>query len=142
MESKHLEVLRAHRLYLGQQLVIEDTIIQYLYQEDILTESLVEEIQSQSCNKKKTLTLLNALPHRGPNAFSAFIKALQPNFPWITEKLLLSVQHQFDSAENMQSATTGKRVVIRVNIYKMYSGLVDTRITYPLYMLCRRNIQQ
>ncbi|XP_062860129.1 death domain-containing protein CRADD [Trichomycterus rosablanca] len=111
MEPKHKEILRAHRLYLCEQLVVEDTIIQYLYQEDILTESLVEEIQSQSCNRKKTLELLNTLPHRGPNAFSAFIQALQPDFPWITEKLLLSVQDQSNSAENTRSVSTAYSAV-------------------------------
>ncbi|XP_026878803.1 death domain-containing protein CRADD [Electrophorus electricus] len=89
MDPKHKEILRAHRLQLSEQLIVDDTIIQYLYQEDILTQSQVEEIQSETSNKNKTLRLLYILPSRGPNAFNVFLKSLEQDFPWIKEKLML-----------------------------------------------------
>ncbi|KAF4080933.1 hypothetical protein AMELA_G00155130 [Ameiurus melas] len=89
MERKHRDLLRAQRLHLCEQLVVDETIVQYLYQEDILTEGQVEEIESQKSNKNKTLLLLSILPNRGPNAFTVFVQSLEQDFPWIKEKLLL-----------------------------------------------------
>lgn len=89
MEERHRELLRAQRLHLCEQLVVDETIVQYLYQENILTESQVEEIQSQKSNKNKTLMLLSVLPNRGPNAFNVFLQSLEQDFPWIKENLLL-----------------------------------------------------
>ncbi|XP_076862562.1 death domain-containing protein CRADD [Brachyhypopomus gauderio] len=92
MDPKHKEILRAHRLQLSEQLIVDDTIIQYLYQEDILTETQVEEIQSQTSNKSKTLRLLHFLPTRGPNAFNVFLKSLEQDFPWIKQTLVLLLE--------------------------------------------------
>ncbi|KAF7701811.1 death domain-containing protein CRADD [Silurus meridionalis] len=92
MERKHRALLQAHRLLLCDQLVVDDTIVHYLYQENILTENQVEEIQSQKSNRNKTLLLLRFLPTRGPNAFNAFVQSLEQDFPWIQQKLLLSAQ--------------------------------------------------
>lgn len=96
MEPKHRELLRAQRLHLCEQLVVDDTIVQYLYQEDILTEGQVEEIQSQKSNKNKTLMLLNILPNRGPRAFNIFVQSLEQDFPWIKEELLLLAEGNDD----------------------------------------------
>lgn len=67
---------------------MDDMMIQYLYQEEILTESHLEEIQSESSNRKKTLKLLAILPTRGSRAFHQFIQSLEKDFPWIKDKLL------------------------------------------------------
>ncbi|KAL6473644.1 hypothetical protein MHYP_G00172050 [Metynnis hypsauchen] len=88
MDPKHKDILRAQRLHLSEQLIVDDTVIQYLYQEGILTESQVEEIQSQPSNKNKTLRLLAILPGRGPLAFGAFLSSLEQDFPWVREKLI------------------------------------------------------
>ncbi|XP_072528618.1 death domain-containing protein CRADD [Salminus brasiliensis] len=104
MDPKHKEILRANRLHLSEQLLVDDTIIQYLYQEDILTESQVEEIQSQPSNKHKTLRLLSVLPGRGPLAFSAFLASLRNDFPWIREELLLLCENDCTTL----SGTTGQ----------------------------------
>ncbi|KAF4114621.1 death domain-containing protein CRADD [Onychostoma macrolepis] len=88
MDPKHKELLRSQRLFLVEELLVDDMIIQYLYQEEILTESHLEEIQSESSNRKKTLKLLDILPTRGSRAFHHFIQSLEKDFPWIKDKLL------------------------------------------------------
>ncbi|XP_048864307.1 death domain-containing protein CRADD [Brienomyrus brachyistius] len=98
MDPRHKEVIKKHRLYLSEQILIDDTIVQYLYQEDILTESQVEEIQSQVTNKKKTLKLLDILPTRGPLAFDAFLKSLDGEFWWVKEKLEQKAKDPKDGA--------------------------------------------
>ncbi|XP_036977746.1 death domain-containing protein CRADD [Acanthopagrus latus] len=91
MDPAHRALLRAHRLELSGQLLVSDTIVPLLYQDDILTEAQVEHIESQPTNRQKTLKLLDLLPSRGPRAFHAFLRSLD-DFSWVRDKLLLELQ--------------------------------------------------
>ncbi|XP_029902125.1 death domain-containing protein CRADD [Myripristis murdjan] len=93
MEPRHREILRKHRVELSNQLLVSDTVLPFLYQESVLTESQVEEIESQISNKKKTLRLLDILPSRGPLAFDAFLRSLE-EFSWLRDKILQELQAQ------------------------------------------------
>ncbi|XP_013911951.1 PREDICTED: death domain-containing protein CRADD [Thamnophis sirtalis] len=86
MDARDKQVLRFLRLELCADLLVEGLIIQYLYQEEILTDNHVQEIRAQVTNQRKTLVLLDILPTRGPKAFEAFLESLQ-EFPWVREKL-------------------------------------------------------
>lgn len=110
MEPKHRNLLRSQRLHLCDQLVVDDTIVQYLYQEDILTDGQVEEILSQRSNKDKTLKLLSILPDRGPNAFNVFVQSLEDGFLWIKEELLrlTDFNNDDDGRGTEQSEITGE----------------------------------
>ncbi|KAM4570300.1 death domain-containing protein CRADD [Odontesthes bonariensis] len=91
MEPAHRALLRKLRLELSEQLLVSDTIVPFLYQEDILTEAQAEDIESQPSNKKKCLKLLDVLPSRGPRAFHAFLRSLG-DFSWVRDRLLLELQ--------------------------------------------------
>uniref|UniRef100_A0A1A8DFY7 CASP2 and RIPK1 domain containing adaptor with death domain n=1 Tax=Nothobranchius kadleci TaxID=1051664 RepID=A0A1A8DFY7_NOTKA len=91
MERAHRAVLRKLRVEMSDQLLVSDTIVPFLYQEDILTDAQVEEIESQVTNRQKTLKLLEILPTRGPRAFRTFLRALQ-DFSWVRDRLLLELQ--------------------------------------------------
>nr|XP_020143508.1 death domain-containing protein CRADD isoform X2 [Microcebus murinus]XP_020143510.1 death domain-containing protein CRADD isoform X2 [Microcebus murinus] len=86
MDSRDRQVLRSLRLELGAEVLVEGLVLQYLYQEGILTENHVQEIQAQATGLRKTMLLLDILPSRGPKAFNAFLDSLQ-EFPWVREKL-------------------------------------------------------
>ncbi|XP_015276454.1 PREDICTED: death domain-containing protein CRADD [Gekko japonicus] len=86
MDPRDKQVLRSLRLELGAELLVEGLIIQYLYQEGILTENHIQEIRSQVTNHRKTMMLLDILPTRGPKAFETFLESLQ-EFPWVRDKL-------------------------------------------------------
>lgn len=86
MEARDKQVLRSFRLELGAEVLVEGLVLQYLYQEGILTESHVQEIKAQATGLRKTMLLLDILPSRGPKAFDAFLDSLQ-EFPWVREKL-------------------------------------------------------
>lgn len=86
MDARDKQVLRSLRLELCGELLVEGLVIQYLYQEGILTESHVQEIRSQVTNHRKTMMLLDILPTRGPKAFETFLDSLQ-EFPWVRDKL-------------------------------------------------------
>uniref|UniRef100_A0A8D2Q5V4 Suppressor of cytokine signaling 2 n=1 Tax=Varanus komodoensis TaxID=61221 RepID=A0A8D2Q5V4_VARKO len=86
MDARDKHVLRSLRLELCAELLVEGLIIQYLYQEGILTENHVQEIRSQVTNQRKTMMLLDILPTRGPKAFETFLESLQ-EFPWVRDKL-------------------------------------------------------
>ncbi|XP_030634187.1 death domain-containing protein CRADD [Chanos chanos] len=104
MDTKHKALIRKYRLYLSNQLLVDDTIVQLLYQEDILTESQVEEIQTQNTSKKRALRLLDILPTRGPRAFEVFLKSLEQEFPWVKEKILQDLTLE-DSSEPLLKAS-------------------------------------
>lgn len=87
MQPEHRALLRAHRLELSGQLLVSDSIVPFLYQESVLTESQVEEIESQPSSRQKTLKLLDILPSRGPRAFGCFLRSLD-EFSWIRDGLL------------------------------------------------------
>ncbi|KAK2499969.1 hypothetical protein MC885_012692 [Smutsia gigantea] len=86
MEARDKQVLRSLRLELGAEVLVEGMVLQYLYQEGVLTENHVQEIKAQVTGLRKTMLLLDILPSRGPKAFDAFLDSLQ-EFPWVREKL-------------------------------------------------------
>lgn len=96
MEPKHKELLRKHRLLLADELLVGDSIVPFLYQEQILTVTQVETIESQPTNKHQTLKLLDILPTRGPRAFDSLLRSLEEDFSWVRDKLLLELQTQHE----------------------------------------------
>ncbi|XP_017404129.1 death domain-containing protein CRADD isoform X1 [Cebus imitator] len=86
MEARDKQVLRSLRLELGAEVLVEGLVLQYLYQEGVLTENHVQEINAQTTGLRKTMLLLDILPSRGPKAFDTFLDSLQ-EFPWVREKL-------------------------------------------------------
>ncbi|XP_044836901.1 death domain-containing protein CRADD isoform X2 [Mauremys mutica] len=86
MDARDKQVLRSLRLVLCSEVLVEGLIIQYLYQEGILTENHLQEIKSQATNHRKTMLLLDILPTRGPKAFQTFLDSLQ-EFPWVRDNL-------------------------------------------------------
>ncbi|XP_010183466.1 PREDICTED: death domain-containing protein CRADD-like [Mesitornis unicolor] len=88
MDARDKQLLRSLRLELCTEVLVDGVVIQYLYQEGILTDSHVQEIKSQSTSQRKTMMLLDILPTRGPKAFDAFLDSLQ-EFPWVKEKLMV-----------------------------------------------------
>ncbi|KFO34120.1 Death domain-containing protein CRADD [Fukomys damarensis] len=86
MEARDKQVLRSLHLELGAEVLVEGLVLQYLYQEGILTENHVQEIKAQTTGLRKTMLLLDILPSRGPKAFDTFLDSLQ-EFPWVREKL-------------------------------------------------------
>lgn len=91
MDPAHIALLRTHRLELSGQLLVSDTIVPLLYQENILTLSQVEDIESQRTNRQKTLKLLDLLPSRGPRAFDTFLRSLD-DFSWVRDRLQQELQ--------------------------------------------------
>ncbi|MEQ2305508.1 hypothetical protein AMECASPLE_038658 [Ameca splendens] len=92
MEPEHRAVLRKFRVHLSDQLLVSDSIVPFLFQEGVLTEAQVEQVEGQLTNRQKNLKLLDILPNRGPRAFGAFLEALQ-DFSWIRDQLLLELQN-------------------------------------------------
>ncbi|XP_075353139.1 death domain-containing protein CRADD isoform X3 [Mycteria americana] len=88
MDARDKQLLRSLRLELCTEVLVDGVVIQYLYQEGILTDSHVQEIKSQTTSQRKTMMLLDILPTRGPKAFDVFLDSLQ-EFPWVKDKLMV-----------------------------------------------------
>ncbi|XP_071358843.1 death domain-containing protein CRADD isoform X3 [Trachinotus anak] len=91
MDPVHKAVLRKHRVYLSGELLVCDTIVPFLFQEEVLTEAQVEDIESLATNRLKALRLLDLLPTRGPRAFHCFLRSLE-DFSWARDRLQLELQ--------------------------------------------------
>ncbi|NWR13829.1 CRADD protein, partial [Emberiza fucata] len=87
MDPRDKQLLRSLRLELCTEVLVDGLVIQYLYQEGILTDSHVQEIKAQTTSQRKTMMLLDILPTRGPKAFDVFLDSLQ-EFPWVKDKLM------------------------------------------------------
>ncbi|KAM3674175.1 death domain-containing protein CRADD isoform 2-T2 [Ammospiza maritima maritima] len=87
MDARDRQLLRSLRLELCTEVLVDGLVIQYLYQEGILTDSHVQEIKAQTTSQRKTMMLLDILPTRGPKAFDVFLDSLQ-EFPWVKDKLM------------------------------------------------------
>uniref|UniRef100_A0A8I3XDN5 Death domain-containing protein CRADD n=2 Tax=Callithrix jacchus TaxID=9483 RepID=A0A8I3XDN5_CALJA len=105
MEARDKQVLRSLRLELGAEVLVEGLVLQYLYQEGVLTENHVQEINAQTTGLRKTMLLLDILPSRGPKAFDTFLDSLQ-EFPWVREKLKKARE------EAMTSLPAGDRMTV------------------------------
>ncbi|XP_078409809.1 death domain-containing protein CRADD [Cetorhinus maximus] len=86
MEEKHRRILRRLRLELARQLRV-DLVVEYLYQEGILNQSFLEEIQAEPVSVRRCLKLLDHLPSRGARAYPAFADSLREEFPWLRRRL-------------------------------------------------------
>ncbi|XP_059843730.1 death domain-containing protein CRADD isoform X3 [Hypanus sabinus] len=86
MEPKQRRILRRLRLELADQLRVEQ-LVQYLYQERVVSQNFLEELEAEPVSVRRTLKLLDYLPGRGPRAFAAFIESLRDEFPWLCRRL-------------------------------------------------------
>ncbi|XP_067914915.1 death domain-containing protein CRADD isoform X2 [Heterodontus francisci] len=86
MEEKHRRILRRLRLELAGQLQV-DQVVQYLYQERVLSLSFLEELLAEPVTLRRSLKLLDHLPSRGARAFPAFARSLREEFPWLCRRL-------------------------------------------------------
>lgn len=102
MEPAHRALLRQHRLKMSEQLLVSESIVQFLYQEEILSQQQVEVIESQPSSRQKSLKLLDILPNCGPRAFSCFLQALD-DFSWVRDGLVQELQR--GTAEGGPGAT-------------------------------------
>lgn len=117
MEPEHRTLLREHRLKLSEQLLVSESIVQFLYQEEILSQQQVEEIESQPSSRQKSLKLLDILPSRGPRAFGCFLQALD-DFSWVRDGLLLELQR---GAARGLGATAGSHPMPEVVLQRVPS---------------------
>lgn len=78
MEKKHRELLRRNRVALVQDLDAKQ-LLNYIWQEGILTDNDVETIKVESTRNARAEKLLDIIPRRGPKAFDVFCEALNGN---------------------------------------------------------------
>ncbi|XP_051921149.1 caspase-2 isoform X2 [Hippocampus zosterae] len=75
MLEMHRVALRSASLC--KQLVVDELLIQFLLEDNILTESMAEGILAEQTSQKRSWRLLLLLPKRGPRAFGSFCSALR-----------------------------------------------------------------
>ncbi|XP_068752752.1 keratin, type II cytoskeletal I-like [Montipora capricornis] len=84
MDEMHRKILDDHRRYLIRNL---EPMKLLPYLNTVLDESDRQEIEQEPTVEKKVVKLLDMLPKRGPDAFDAFIKALEEKQKFIARCL-------------------------------------------------------
>ncbi|XP_034553156.1 caspase-2 isoform X2 [Notolabrus celidotus] len=77
MLEQDRRALRRGSVNLCKELVVDEMLIQTLQSDEILTESMAENIMAEQTPQKRSWRLLQLLPKRGPRAFSSFCSALR-----------------------------------------------------------------
>lgn len=75
MDKKHKQLLRKNRITLAQDLEATQ-LLNYLFQEEGLSENDLESIKAEKTRRTQAEKLLDILPRRGPKAFDIFCRAL------------------------------------------------------------------
>ena len=75
MLQEHKDMLRKNRLCLLERMNPEP-VVQRLYQQNMMSQIVLESIQALPTRYEKNAALVNYLPKRGPKVFQLFCRAL------------------------------------------------------------------
>ena len=76
MNEEHRSKLIQHRVALVEDMVPDD-LVDYLYQENVISEHMKERIMVGRTRMERAQILLDLLPKRGDHAFRVFCEALR-----------------------------------------------------------------
>ncbi|KAL0985127.1 hypothetical protein UPYG_G00153230 [Umbra pygmaea] len=77
MLERDKRALKKNSTALCKDMVVDEMLIQCLQQDDILTDSMAENILAKPTSQNRSWNLLLLLPKRGPRAFKSFCSALR-----------------------------------------------------------------
>ncbi|KAK7503608.1 hypothetical protein BaRGS_00005147 [Batillaria attramentaria] len=96
MNPAQKRAIQQNWTYLLEHITIEGTtLVDILYQKEILTDDHMELIRVQAVTKEKITKLLDILRRRGPNSFQGFLEALdESGQKFVADKLRTAFQPQ------------------------------------------------
>ncbi|XP_061189606.1 caspase-6-like [Saccostrea echinata] len=80
MEERERGILRKSRSIFTRDLVDLDTVCDRLYQREVLSEGMKNEVLSEKTRENQVRKLLDIIPKRGKRAYGAFFDALEETF--------------------------------------------------------------
>lgn len=86
MEDRDRRKLQQNRLALLTDLEALE-ILDYLYQEKVLSEDDCERIRVKETRNDRCRLLLDMLPSKGPKAFRCFVSALETKYDFLADLL-------------------------------------------------------
>ncbi|XP_078596458.1 death domain-containing protein CRADD-like [Branchiostoma floridae x Branchiostoma japonicum] len=101
MEQRHRDILRRNRVKLVKNVKVQH-INNFLIQEDVLTDTMVEEIMAEKTSHGRVEQLLDTLVTRGPKAFMMFCKSLEELYGWLSKDLLEQDQRRVGATTAVQ----------------------------------------
>ncbi|XP_077577802.1 caspase-2 isoform X2 [Stigmatopora nigra] len=118
MLERDAQALRGRSFALLKQLVVDEVLVQFLQEDNILTDIMAEEIlldcssmsAAEKTSHKRSWRLLQLLPKRGPKAFSRFCSALRETEQGhIYEMLTQSQETQLEESGGRATRQTSER---------------------------------
>lgn len=98
LQQNHVDILR--------NLKLDSDILGALFEKGILTEHMVQVVQSRPTDQDKINELLQLLPKRGPEAYNCFLDAIRVHSSWLADKLHQSHQRLTEEAETSSAEKT------------------------------------
>lgn len=146
MDINDKKALLRNRLMLARSLDLGE-LLQYLVQEGIFNDRMVEKIESKSTTFGRNVAFLNALPSRGPNAFSKFIEGLtETHQEFITEQLSKPTENEENRPPPVQSeaewlakderslrSTSRNSAPISVDLHDGSGKIIVEKTTFEFY---------
>ncbi|KAL3861916.1 hypothetical protein ACJMK2_007928 [Sinanodonta woodiana] len=76
MDTQDRETLRKNRINLRDNIADPDAVNELLYEREIFTEAMKQEVEAQTTDIKKIIKILDLVPRRGRKAFDEFYQIL------------------------------------------------------------------
>ncbi|XP_048770132.1 caspase-6-like [Ostrea edulis] len=106
MDERQRGILRKSRSIFTRDLVDVDTVCDRLYQKEVLSEGMKNEILSENTRENKVRKLMDIIPKRGKRAFRAFFDVLEETFQHNLSDILCP-GGQMDDLETKYNALHG-----------------------------------
>lgn len=138
MENKDRDKIRNNMVLLTGRLKIYGQMLNYLYEKRILSQQMVEEIESKKTNTEKNRHLLQLIPRRGedalPRLIECLIKSGQKDLAYIIDPVLcentlsdnlccaIAIKHENDMEilASLQYNNTNKIIIEKKSLGKYY----------------------
>ncbi|XP_077382960.1 caspase-2 isoform X3 [Festucalex cinctus] len=109
MLERHRVALRSASLC--KQLVVDELLIQFLLEDNILTDGMAEGILAEQTSQKRSWRLLLLLPKRGPRAFGSFCSALRETEQRHLCELLAQSQEKDGKETRPEEESEGRQLI-------------------------------
>ena len=109
-----------------------DVVIRKLWEKDIISDSLRDDIRAENTPRKKASNLLDVLPTCGPKAYDAFCCILRDDYHWLTEALIITKERLQSTKKSEISGCEypeGINITYTYSIYRLWSLLMLDRWT-------------
>ncbi|XP_045181581.2 uncharacterized protein LOC123540546 isoform X2 [Mercenaria mercenaria] len=108
MDEAGRKVLKSKKGFILKNLILNDEILDFLENKNVLTEAMIQTIKAERTDNDKIVMLLYILTRRGPTAFQKFVEAIRPDFSFVSE--MLEAEYATELSEEDANSGSGSEM--------------------------------